>query len=180
MEQDSCTFCFNLIPFQMLSMIGEKLEFSLLIFGIASWLFMMMFIILGPIIMFDNWMVLIIPCRWYRYYFAAPNRAAVDTTFLPSVSILRPLKGMDANLETNLASSFLQDYPNYEIVFSLETSKDPAYQLVLKLMKRYPDVKCSIVLGMLLLILKIRLGLVDVGMNPKVNNLVKAFGQSQS
>lgn len=51
------------------------------------------------------------------------------------------------NLEGNLESSFLQDYDNFEIIFSVATTSDPAFALVQKLASKHPKVKCSIVVG---------------------------------
>jgi ceramide glucosyltransferase len=51
------------------------------------------------------------------------------------------------NLEGNLESSFAQDYENYEIIFSVASASDPAFALVQKLAKKYPIVKCSLVVG---------------------------------
>ncbi|KAJ3368086.1 hypothetical protein HDU91_000839, partial [Kappamyces sp. JEL0680] len=108
---------------------------------------------------------------WYRYYASKQQKASEDGDYshlqakdFPSVAVLRPLKGIDVNLERNLESSFLQDYANYEIIFSVASKDDPAYDLALKLSKKYPHVKCAIVIG-----------LSDVGINPKVNNLVKGY-----
>jgi ceramide glucosyltransferase len=65
----------------------------------------------------------------------------------PLVSVLRPLKGLDTNLETNLESTFTQDYPNLELLFCLESETDPAFKVVEKLMEKYPKIDCKIILG---------------------------------
>ncbi|KAF8973562.1 hypothetical protein BDZ97DRAFT_2069690 [Flammula alnicola] len=48
----------------------------------------------------------------------------------PGVSILRPLKGLDTNLYENLESTFKQEYPNYEIIFSVADENDQALHVV--------------------------------------------------
>ncbi|KAG1772971.1 hypothetical protein EV702DRAFT_610071 [Suillus placidus] len=46
---------------------------------------------------------------------------------VPGVSILRPLKGLDANSFENLESTFTQECPNFEIVLSsLMSTEDQA------------------------------------------------------
>ncbi|KAJ3269546.1 hypothetical protein HDV01_001308 [Terramyces sp. JEL0728] len=75
---------------------------------------------------------------------------------------------MDNNLYKNLKSSFLQDYGNYEIVFSVESESDPCYDLVLQMRKEFPS-KSRIVVG-----------IENVGLNPKVNNLVKGYESSDA
>ncbi|KAJ3515046.1 hypothetical protein NLJ89_g2006 [Agrocybe chaxingu] len=80
----------------------------------------------------------------------------------PGVSILRPLKGLDTNLYENLESTFKQDYPNYEIIFSVADENDQALTVVQALKNKYPDVKASSIIGEEV-----------VGVNPKVNNLMR-------
>ena len=64
----------------------------------------------------------------------------------PSISILKPLAGLDHGLEENLISFFEQDYPAFELLFALRTSQDPAYPLVERLRAKYPYVPSRILL----------------------------------
>lgn len=88
--------------------------------------------------------------------------------YLPPVSILKPLKGLDDNLFDNLASFCTQDYPEYEIIFSLQDHNDPAYKVARKIKERYPERDISIVVERC-----------DTGLNPKVNNLIPAYKVSK-
>src|SRR2546421_5633956 len=56
------------------------------------------------------------------------------------VSILKPLAGLDLDLESNLRTFFKQDYPNYEILFTVRERSDPAVAVVEKLRGEFPDV----------------------------------------
>jgi cellulose synthase/poly-beta-1,6-N-acetylglucosamine synthase-like glycosyltransferase len=47
----------------------------------------------------------------------------------------------------NLASSFCQEYPRFEIIFSVAQSSDPAIDVVLDLMKKYPHVDARLMIG---------------------------------
>ena len=67
----------------------------------------------------------------------------------PGVSILRPLRGLDANLYENLESSFQQQYPvdKFEIIFSVAEEDDQAIRIVNTLIERYPHVQASLLIG---------------------------------
>ena len=56
------------------------------------------------------------------------------------VSILKPLAGLDADLESNLRTFFEQDYPSFEILFAVREPDDPAVAVVEKLQQEYPKV----------------------------------------
>ena len=76
---------------------------------------------------------------------AQPVRAVVPSEHLPAVTILKPICGLEPQLERNLASFFELDYPDYEIVFGCRTADDPALSVVSTLRARYPDVPVRIV-----------------------------------
>ncbi|KAF9153154.1 hypothetical protein BG015_003976 [Linnemannia schmuckeri] len=82
----------------------------------------------------------------------------------PGVSIIRPLRGVDCNMYENLASSFYQEYPRFEIIFSVAQSSDPAIDIVLDLMKKYPHVDARLIIGER-----------NVGINPKINNMIRSY-----
>src|SRR5208283_565664 len=65
---------------------------------------------------------------------------AVPAQNLPAVTILKPLCGMERELERNLESFFQQDYPDFEIVFGARNWDDPALRVVEKLCAKYPQV----------------------------------------
>lgn len=56
------------------------------------------------------------------------------------VSILKPLSGLDAGLESNLRTFFEQDYPQFEILFAVREADDPAVAVVEKLRREFPNV----------------------------------------
>src|SRR5437016_4787930 len=62
----------------------------------------------------------------------------------PPVTLLKPLCGLEPNLEANLESFFRQDYPAFEIVFGMRDANDPALNIVRSLQKRYPQVPVQI------------------------------------
>jgi ceramide glucosyltransferase len=56
------------------------------------------------------------------------------------VSILKPLSGLDLDLESNLRTFFEQEYPSFEILFAVREPDDPAVPVVEKLQREYPNV----------------------------------------
>lgn len=71
--------------------------------------------------------------------------SSLPASDVPGVSIIRPLKGLDPNLYENLESSFLQEYSNYEIIFSVHDKNDQALRVVNELVQKYPAVPVQIV-----------------------------------
>ena len=57
----------------------------------------------------------------------------ISKGFTPSVSILKPVKGLEKNLENNLKSIAKQNYPNYQIIYSVQDLEDPAYPILKKI-----------------------------------------------
>jgi ceramide glucosyltransferase len=64
---------------------------------------------------------------------------------LPPATMMKPLCGLEPGLEQNLAGFFLQDYPNFEILFGTRDATDPALDVVRRLSARYPHVPVKIV-----------------------------------
>lgn len=62
----------------------------------------------------------------------------------PPVSIVKPLCGDEPQLEVNLESFFVQDYPAYEILFAMRTADDPALRAVESLRRKYPSVPVQV------------------------------------
>ena len=47
----------------------------------------------------------------------------------PGISILKPLCGLDDDLEKNLERFAQLDYPDYELVLGVRSRRDPAWEL---------------------------------------------------
>ncbi len=79
---------------------------------------------------------------------------------LPPISILKPLCGVDDQLDANLASFAALDYPVYEVLLGVRSARDPAFAVARAAVRRWPD--------------RMRLVLQrhEDGRNPKVNQLV--------
>ena len=79
------------------------------------------------------------------------------------VSILRPVCGLEYRIEATLASSFLIDHPNYEVIFCVAVADDPVVPIVLRLIREHPEVPARLLVGR------------EYGPNPKLANLMKAW-----
>ncbi|MCZ4061422.1 ceramide glucosyltransferase [Pantoea sp. LMR881] len=104
---------------------------------------------------------------WWRLRHRVARRSS-DTP-LPFIALVRPLCGKDAFEEETLRSSFLQNYPAYEILFCVASPYDPVIPLVKKVMADYPAQPARLLTGE-----------DRISKNPKINNLNKAWQQTCS
>ncbi|KAI8384042.1 glycosyl transferase family 21-domain-containing protein [Blakeslea trispora] len=93
-----------------------------------------------------------------------PKSSKLPATKAEGVSIIRPLKGVDLELEVNLRSSFEQKYPKFEVIFSVASAHDPAISIVKKLQQEYHHVDSRLIIGDH-----------QVGINPKINNMIESY-----
>jgi ceramide glucosyltransferase len=74
------------------------------------------------------------------------RRSIPDDAQLPPVSVLKPVHGLEAQLEKNIESFFRQDYPDYEILFAADEADDPALAVVREVCARYPHIPTRILI----------------------------------
>ncbi|RQW77302.1 MAG: glycosyltransferase, partial [Geobacter sp.] len=92
------------------------------------------------------------------------RREKMKTDFVPPVTILKPVKGMDADSFENFASFCRQNYPRYQIVFAAASSTDPVLPVIERLRADFPDRDIDLVVD----------GRIH-GPNYKVCNLINAY-----
>lgn len=63
----------------------------------------------------------------------------------PGVSIVKPLRGLDEELEGNLESFFALEYPAFEVVFSFASREDPAFPVARRVADRHPEIATTFV-----------------------------------
>jgi len=80
--------------------------------------------------------------------------------YSPPVTIFKPLKGIDEDLEENLRSFFQLDYPVYQLLFCVADDDDPAIPVVEKLLREFPGQDAELIVGC-----------PSFGLNPKVESL---------
>lgn len=121
------------------------------------------------------WLLIAIGSFQLQTYFKTSSQqdlqSKVRASDFEGVSILRPLKGIDPQMDWCLESSFKQNYPHdkLEIIFCVQSESDPAIPIVRELMKKYPDVDSK------LLVDSNQRNFDYFGPNPKVNNLHKGY-----
>jgi len=64
--------------------------------------------------------------------------------FLPPMSLLKPLGGVDLNLEQHLESFFRQDYPVFEILLAVRNQEDPAVPIAENVMAHHPEIPAKL------------------------------------
>ena len=96
-----------------------------------------------------------------RWFSRSEKRSSIP---LPPITVIKPLKGEDLDLDANLASFVRQDYPCYQILFCLASPEDSALAAVTRLKKEFPEADIEVVVS------KNR-----IGYNPKVNNMANAY-----
>jgi len=75
------------------------------------------------------------------------TRSAAAPASLPSVTILKPLCGAEPGLYEDLRSFCRQDYPDFQIVFGVRDSSDPACAVVRRLEAEFPMLPIAMVIN---------------------------------
>lgn len=102
-----------------------------------------------------------------KYFWSLPK--AVNARFLTGVSILKPVKGIDAGSYDNFASFCCQRYDGeLQIIFAAASPDDPVIPVIHQLMADFPEHDISLVVNPAL-----------HGPNYKVSNLINAFPQAR-
>jgi ceramide glucosyltransferase len=86
----------------------------------------------------------------------------------PAVTVLKPVYGVEKDLQANLRTICLQDYPEYQVVFCVQRPNDPAIPLVQELQKEFGADRVAVVIKNL-----------QAGMNGKVNNLLGGLTEAR-
>jgi ceramide glucosyltransferase len=78
-------------------------------------------------------------CLWSAAKYLRARKTTVETggLFLPPISVLKPLKGVDPEMYESLRSQCLQDYPFHEVIFGVSDPDDPAIGVIKKLMNEF-------------------------------------------
>ena len=93
-----------------------------------------------------------------------PEDGQSDFAKGPPVSIIRPVRGLDASEKQALRSTFALAYPGYEVLFCCASPDDDAVPFLRALIAEHPSVPAQLLIG-------------DdrISGNPKLNNIVKGW-----
>ncbi|KAH3680096.1 hypothetical protein WICMUC_000554 [Wickerhamomyces mucosus] len=93
-----------------------------------------------------------------------------DEELLEGVTILRPMKGIDPDLEKCLESCLLQNYPRhkFQVLFCVEDPNDESVSIARKIIDKYKDIDCELLIDS-----------ANYGPNPKINNLAKGYQRAK-
>ena len=80
--------------------------------------------------------------RYFRQPVPAP-----DPAFVPPVSNLKPIRGLDPEAYENLASFCRQDYPDYEIVFCVDPGDEAVLATIDRLKADFPEREIRVLYG---------------------------------
>jgi len=61
--------------------------------------------------------------------------------YLPPVSVLKPLHGVEPDLEENLKHIFEVDYPDFEVLFCARHESDAGLQMARRVAAEYPEIR---------------------------------------
>jgi ceramide glucosyltransferase len=103
-----------------------------------------------------------------EYFQGLRRLPPVNPSFVPPVSIVKPVRNVDREAYENFASFCRLDYPKYEIVFAVADRDDPVIPVIQKLQQSFPI--CSI---------RLVTAVANLGANNKVNNLCQLVQEAK-
>jgi ceramide glucosyltransferase len=84
---------------------------------------------------------------WWATRAFFQTRPEADPGLTPPVSILKPVKGLDAQVYQNYASFCRQDYPTFELLFGVADPQDPVFPILKRLQQGFPEYNIRLITG---------------------------------
>ncbi|MEB3161497.1 MAG: bacteriohopanetetrol glucosamine biosynthesis glycosyltransferase HpnI [Synechocystis sp.] len=96
------------------------------------------------------------------------SRTIPKHDFSPAVSVFKPVRGLEKNLDRNLRSIAQQDYPDYQIIYSVQDPNDAALPILRAIEAEFGPERITVVIDM-----------VQTGANGKINNILGALPKAK-
>lgn len=103
----------------------------------------------------------------WRFCMRSPSLPSCSFSQWPPVTVLKPVCGLEKNQKVNLRSACLQDYPEFQVVFSVQDPNDPALPILEEIQQEFPER------------VAVAVDNYQAGPNGKINNLLGAFSRAR-
>ncbi|KAL5335812.1 hypothetical protein BJX70DRAFT_374248 [Aspergillus crustosus] len=121
--------------------------------------------------------------KLWKHCLRRPQKSYSATALdAPHVTVIRPVKGLDANLYDCLASTFRQEYPSdkFTVCLCVSSQSDPAYATLQKLVADFPHVDARVYVEEEdPLLQESHEPAYDLGPNPKIRNMSRAYREAK-
>lgn len=100
-------------------------------------------LLLTPVLL--SWVYWIAVSITVALFFARKARPA-RRDYAPSVSLIKPVCGLEKDLYKNLSSACAQDYPDYEVIYALQNHLDSALPILERIKREHPLLRVRILI----------------------------------
>jgi ceramide glucosyltransferase len=102
-------------------------------------------------------------CIWAvaRFRMRSPSATIGFGDSWPPATILKPVHGLEKHQRENLRSTCIQDYPEYQVIFSVQKADDPAIPLLYELQNEFGTDLVTVAIENF-----------QTGTNGKINNMI--------
>jgi ceramide glucosyltransferase len=91
--------------------------------------------------------VYVILCMATAVIFRERMRHGARAVVFPPVTIFKPLYGADKDLLENLSSACRQDYPQYQVILSVQRLDDPAIPIMLEVQREFGEERVTLAIA---------------------------------
>jgi ceramide glucosyltransferase len=96
-----------------------------------------------------------------RFRIHSKNRRKPNSELWPAVTVLKPVHGLEKNQRENLRSTCIQDYAEFQVVFSVQDPQDPAIPILKEIQQEFGDKRVTVAIENC-----------RTGTNGKINNMI--------
>ena len=102
-------------------------------------------------------------CIWaiFRFRSHPAGKSGKSAKAWPPVTVLKPVHGLEKNQRENLRSCCIQDYPEFQVVFSVQKTDDAAIPLLRELQREFGPERVTVAIENC-----------RAGTNGKINNMI--------